>query len=242
MRTEATGYGTVMFTQEILRAKNQDFEGKRVIVSGSGNVAVYAMEKVEQLGGTVIACSDSGGYIVDEAGIDVELVKNIKEVRRGRISDYVEEHKQAKHVANGSTIWSVPCDIALPCATQNELQLDDAKSLIAGGCKIVAEGANMPTVRAAVEAFTEAGVTFAPGKAANAGGVATSALEMQQNASRDFWTFEYTEQRLQDIMRGIHERCLVTAEEYGSPDNYVVGANIGGFIHVADAMMALGVI
>ena len=242
VRTEATGYGTVMFTQEILRAKNQDFEGKKVIVSGTGNVAVYAMEKVQQLGGTVIACSDSGGYIVDEAGIDVELVKNIKEVRRGRISDYVDERKQARYVANGSTIWSVPCDIALPCATQNELHLDDAKSLIAGGCEIVAEGANMPTVRAAMEAFTEAGVTFAPGKAANAGGVATSALEMQQNASRDFWTFEYTEQRLEEIMRGIHERCLMTADEYGSPNDYVVGANIAGFTHVADAMMALGVI
>ncbi|GAA0364657.1 NADP-specific glutamate dehydrogenase [Actinoallomurus spadix] len=242
VRTEATGYGTVFFVEEILRTRHDSFDGKRVVVSGSGNVAVYAIEKVQQLGGTVVACSDSGGYIVDEKGIDLDLLKDVKEVRRARISEYVEARGDAATYVAGRSVWNVPCDVALPCATQNELNGSDATTLIRNGCAIVAEGANMPCTPEAVQFFTDAGVTFAPGKAANAGGVATSALEMQQNASRDSWTFEHTEQRLADIMRGIHDRCLETAEEYGSPGNYVAGANIAGFTQVADAMLALGVI
>ncbi|KGN39962.1 NADP-specific glutamate dehydrogenase [Knoellia aerolata] len=242
VRTEATGYGTVFFTQEVLRARGASFDGKRVVVSGSGNVATYAIEKVHQLGGTVVACSDSSGFVVDESGIDLALLKEVKEVRRGRLADYAElRGAGASHTERGR-VWEVPCDIALPCATQNELEEQDAVVLARNGCTIVAEGANMPCTPEAVRALTEAGVTFAPGKAANAGGVATSALEMQQNASRDSWTFEHTEERLAEIMRGIHDRCLTTADEYGSPGSYVAGANIAGFIRVADAMLALGVI
>jgi len=211
-------------------------------VSGSGNVAMYAIEKVHQLGGTVVACSDSDGYVVDEKGIDVELLKEIKQVQRGRVSDYAEARgSSAEHATEGS-IWDVPCDIALPSATQNELDAAGALTLVKNGCRVVAEGANMPTTPDAIKIFNDAGVALAPGKAANAGGVATSALEMQQNASRDSWSFEYTEQRLEKIMRSIHDRCAETADEYGSPGNYVVGANIAGFIRVADAMLALGVI
>ncbi len=242
MRKEATGYGTVFFVDEILTANGDSLDGKKVVVSGSGNVAIYAVEKVHQLGGTVVACSDSGGYVVDEEGIDPELLKEVKEGRRERIAEYAAARPgSARHVDDGS-IWDVPCDIALPCATQNELDESDAVTLIKGGVRIVAEGANMPCRPEAVRSFAEAGVVFAPGKAANAGGVATSALEMQQNASRDSWTFEHTEQRLAEIMRGIHDRCLSTADEYGSPGDYVAGANIAGFIQVADAMLALGVI
>ncbi len=242
VRTEATGYGTVFFTQEALRARGASFDGKRVVVSGSGNVATYAIEKVHQLGGTVVACSDSSGFVVDESGIDLELLKEVKEVRRARLADYAElRGAGASHTERGS-VWEVPCDIALPCATQNELDEQDALGLARNGCTIVAEGANMPCTPEAVRALTEAGVIFAPGKAANAGGVATSALEMQQNASRDSWTFEHTEERLAEIMRGIHDRCLTTADEYGSPGSYVAGANIAGFTRVADAMLALGVI
>ena len=241
VRPEATGYGTVFFVDEILKNRSESFEGKRVVVSGSGNVAIYAVEKVEQFGGTVVACSDSNGYIVDEKGIDLALLKEIKEVRRGRVSEYVDTHKHASFVEGGS-IWDVNCEIALPCATQNEISGAQAAALIKNGVQIVAEGANMPSTPEAAKAFNEAGVTFAPGKAANAGGVATSALEMQQNASRDSWSFEYTEQRLSKIMRGIHDRCLETAEEYGVPGNYTAGANIAGFTQVADAMLALGVI
>ncbi|MCD4534853.1 NADP-specific glutamate dehydrogenase [Nocardioides sp. cx-169] len=241
VRTEATGYGTVFFVQEILKTRGESLDGKRVVVSGSGNVATYAIAKVQELGGTVVACSDSGGYVVDEQGIDLATVQEIKEERRARISTYLEHHPHAQYVENHS-VWQVPCDIALPCATQNELNGTDAAALIAHGCSVVAEGANMPCTPEAVRAFAEAGVTFAPGKAANAGGVATSALEMQQNASRDSWTFEHTEERLAGIMRGIHDRCLSTADEYGSPGNYVAGANIAGFTQVADAMVALGVI
>jgi glutamate dehydrogenase (NADP+) len=242
VRTEATGYGTVFFVDEILKASNQTFEGKQVIVSGSGNVAIYAIEKIHELGGTVVACSDSNGYVVDEKGIDLEVLKDLKEVRRGRISDYVDMRGGAARFVDVGNVWDVPCDIALPCATQNEVNGDDALQLIKGGCRIVAEGANMPCTPDAVRHFTDAGVSFAPGKAANAGGVATSALEMQQNASRDSWTFEDTEQRLAEIMRRIHDRCLSTADEYGQPGNYVAGANIAGFTRVADAMIALGVI
>ncbi|MBX6749600.1 MAG: NADP-specific glutamate dehydrogenase [Micromonosporaceae bacterium] len=242
VRREATGYGLVFFVDEILRTRGDSFDGKTVVVSGSGNVAVYAIAKVQQLGGRVIACSDSDGYVVDEAGIDFDLLHEIKIERRGRISDYAAKRGSGATYVSGAGIWQVPCDIALPCATQNELDDVGAASLIRNGCRVVAEGANMPTTPAAIRMLAEAGVAFAPGKAANAGGVATSALEMQQNASRDSWTFEYTEKRLAEIMRSIHERCLVTAEAYGSPGNYVVGANIAGFIQVADAMLALGVI
>jgi len=231
----------VFFTDEILRARGDSFDGKKVVVSGSGNVATYAIQKVHQLGGTVVAASDSTGFIVDETGIDLDALKEIKEVRRGRIADYLEFRPAARFVT-GASIWEVPCDIALPCATQNELDGGDALELARNGCTVVAEGANMPCSPDAVKVFAEAGVTFAPGKAANAGGVATSGLEMQQNASRDAWTFDHTEQRLEEIMRGIHDRCLETAEEYGVPGSYSAGANIAGFTKVADAMLALGVI
>ncbi|WP_232548227.1 NADP-specific glutamate dehydrogenase [Propioniciclava soli] len=240
-RTEATGYGTVFFADEMLKLSGESFDGKKVVVSGSGNVAIYALEKVNQLGGTVVAMSDSGGYIVDESGIDLEQIQDLKEIRRGRISEYADANGSARFVADGS-IWDVPCDIALPCATQNELDETGAGSLIKNGCTLVAEGANMPSTPEATRALRAAGVRFAPGKAANAGGVATSALEMQQNASRDSWSFEHTEERLKEIMVGIHSRCSETAEEYGAPGDYVLGANVAGFLRVADAMMAFGVI
>ena len=242
VRKEATGYGTIYFLDEVLKSRGESFEGKRVVVSGSGNVAIYAIEKVHQLGGTVVACSDSSGYIVDEAGIDVELLKDVKEVRRERISEYVERRPSASFSSNGNTIWSVPCDIAVPCATQNELDEAAAVTLVKQGCQVVAEGANMPTTPAGVTTFTDAGVLFAPGKAANAGGVATSALEMQQNASRDSWSHDYTEARLAEIMAGIHQRCAEAADDYGRPGDYVFGANVAGFVQVADAMLAMGVV
>ncbi|WP_221584381.1 NADP-specific glutamate dehydrogenase [Microbacterium sp. G2-8] len=242
VRKEATGYGTAVFAEEMLAARGEGLDGRSVAVSGSGNVALYAIEKVHQLGGRVVTASDSSGYIVDEAGVDLELLKQIKEVERGRIRDYAERRGgRARFVPNAS-VWSVPVDVALPCATQNELDESDARTLIAGGVAAVAEGANMPCTSGAVDLFRAAGVAFGPGKAANAGGVATSALEMQQNASRDAWTFDYTEERLTDIMRSIHANCLETADEYGRPGDYVVGANVAGFRKVADAMMAFGVI
>ena len=241
VRTEATGYGVAFFVDEMLKCTGDSFDGKKVVVSGSGNVAIYAIEKVTQLGGTVIACSDSGGYVVDEAGIDLEILKEIKNGRRGRVSEYVERRSGARFVNSGS-IWDVPCDVALPCATQNELDEVGAQSLVGNGCTVVAEGANMPCTPEAIRLFGDAGVRFAPGKAANAGGVATSALEMQQNASRDSWSFDYTEQRLATIMRGVHDRCLSTADAFGSPGNYAAGANIAGFTRVADAMLAFGVV
>ena len=240
VRKEATGYGTAFFVDEVLKANGDSFDGKRVVVSGSGNVAVYAIEKVHQLGGTVVACSDSGGYVVDEKGIDLELLKDVKEVRRGRLTDYAES-RGVEHVVGG-TIWDVPCQVALPCATQNELTDAHAATLVKGGVEVVAEGANMPTTPDAIRTLREAGVLFGPGKAANAGGVATSALEMQQNASRDSWTAEHTERRLAEIMRDIHTSCARTAEEYGAPGDYVLGANIAGFTKVADAMLAMGVV
>jgi len=241
-RTEATGYGATYFVQRMLQTRKQDFDGKRVVVSGSGNVAVYTMEKVIEYGGKVIACSDSNGYIVDENGVDLDLIKDIKEVRRARISEYAQEKgKGVRYVENGS-IWDVPCDVAMPSATQNELTAKNAKALVKNGVVAVGEGANMPSTPEAVKIFQEAGVLFAPGKAANAGGVATSALEMQQNASRDSWTFEQTEARLAEIMHNIHDICAETAEEYGTPGDYVLGANIAGFVRVAEAMDALGVI
>jgi glutamate dehydrogenase (NADP+) len=242
VRKEATGYGTVFFVEEMLKASGETFDGRRVVVSGSGNVAIYAIEKIHQLGGTVVACSDSTGYVVDEKGIDIDLLKDVKEVERGRIDDYAGRRGDVGSVVTGGSIWDVPCDIALPCATQNELDAQGAAALVRNGCGIVAEGANMPTTPDAIKVLVDAGVRFAPGKAVNAGGVATSALEMQQNASRDSWTFEFTEQRLDEIMRGIHDRCLTTADEYGVPGDYTAGANIAAFTHVADAMLALGVI
>ena len=242
VRTEATGYGTVFFVDEMLRFAGERLEGQRVVVSGSGNVAIYAIEKILELGGRVVACSDSDGFILDERGIDLALLKEVKSARRARLTEYAAARGSAVAYVPGGSIWDVPCDIALPCATQNELDGDGAAALIRNGCRIVAEGANMPTSPDAVRALRGAGVRFAPGKAVNAGGVATSALEMQQNASRDSWTFEYTEKRLEEIMRSIHDRCLETADAYGAPGDYVAGANIAGFTRVADAMLALGII
>ncbi|WP_019589221.1 MULTISPECIES: NADP-specific glutamate dehydrogenase [unclassified Thioalkalivibrio] len=238
-RTEATGYGAVFFTQEMLKARNDSLEGKRVVISGAGNVAVFATQKAQQLGAKVIACSDSRGVILDEDGLDLDLLRQIKERERGPVSDYAERKPSAKYRENGC-IWEIPCEVALPCATQNELTGKDAKALVENGCMAVAEGANMPVTPEGIQTFREAGIAFGPGKAANAGGVATSALEMQQNASRDSWTFEHTEARLQEIMANIHQTCFETAEEYGSPGNYSVGANIAGFVKVARAMEAMG--
>jgi glutamate dehydrogenase (NADP+) len=241
-RREATGYGAVYFVESMLGTRKEGLEGRRAVVSGSGNVAIYTIEKLQELGSRVIACSDSNGYVIDEAGIDLELVKDVKEVRRGRISDYVERTGGRARYVEGGSVWDVPCEIAMPSATQNELTGKDAKTLIANGVVAVGEGANMPSTPEAVKIFQAANILFAPGKAANAGGVATSALEMQQNASRDSWSFEQTETRLAVIMRGIHDRCAETAEEYGAPGDYVLGANIAGFVRVAEAMRAFGVI
>ena len=240
-RTEATGYGLVYFAAEMLAAKGTSFDGKRVVVSGSGNVAIYATEKAQQLGATVVAVSDSSGYVVDEAGIDVALLKDVKEVRRGRVSDYAAERPGAVFVADGS-IWDVPCDVALPCATQNELPLSGVQALIKNGVQLVAEGANMPTTPEAIEALQAAGVAYAPGKASNAGGVATSGLEMQQNSGRTQWAFEETDAKLHQIMVDIHANAVATAEEYGVAGDYVAGANLAGFRKVADAMVAMGLI
>ncbi|AGA32995.1 NADP-specific glutamate dehydrogenase [Thioalkalivibrio nitratireducens DSM 14787] len=240
-RREATGYGAVFFTQEMLQVRGDSLEGKTCVVSGSGNVAIYAIEKIHALGGRVIACSDSNGVIVDKNGLDLDLIKQIKEVERRRISAYAEERRDASYLPDGS-IWTVPCEVALPCATQNELNGKDAATLVSQGCIAVAEGANMPTTPEGIKVFQESGIAFGPGKAANAGGVATSALEMQQNASRDSWSFEYTEERLREIMMNIHRDCHETAEEFGAPGNYVVGANTAGFLRVANAMVALGLV
>ncbi|MFF6999474.1 NADP-specific glutamate dehydrogenase [Streptomyces sp. NPDC008313] len=241
-RTEATGYGTVLFTAEMLRHRGEDLDGQRVSVSGSGNVAIYAMEKARQLGAHVITCSDSTGYVYDEKGIDLDLLKQVKEVERGRVSEYAERRGAHATFVAGASLWEVPTDVALPCATQNELSEADATALVQGGLKAVAEGANMPTTPEALRVFQQAGIPFGPGKAANAGGVATSALEMQQNASRDSWTFAHTEQRLVEIMKHIHDTCYETAERYDRPGDYVAGANIAGFELVAEAMIAQGLI
>ena len=241
-RREATGYGAVYFVQSMLETRSDGLEGRRAVVSGSGNVAIYTIEKLQQLGAQVIACSDSNGYVVDEAGLDLDLIKDIKEIRRGRISDYVARRGGQAHFVESGSIWDVPCDIAMPSATQNELTGRDAKTLVGNGVVAVGEGANMPSTPEAVRVFQAAGVLFAPGKAANAGGVATSALEMQQNASRDSWSFKQTEARLAAIMRDIHDRCATTAEEYGARGDYVLGANIAGFVRVAEAMRAFGVV
>ena len=243
-RTEATGFGTVYFADRMLGTKNDSFDGKRVVVSGSGNVAIYAIAKAQELGATVVACSDSSGLVVDEKGIDVALLQSVKEQRRERISTYADERGASATFtpAGKGSIWQVKADIALPCATQNELNLDDAKALIANGVQVVAEGANMPCTPEAFHAFQAASVLYAPGKASNAGGVATSGLEMQQNAARDSWTFEKTDAELHAIMDTIHDTCRATAEEYGHPGDYVVGANIAGFTKVADAMLDFGLV
>jgi glutamate dehydrogenase (NADP+) len=241
VRTESTGYGTAFFVREMLATKDLTPEGRTAVVSGSGNVATFAIEKLQQMGAKVVACSDSSGVVHDPDGIDLALLRQVKEVERGRVSVYAERRAGARFIERGD-VWAIPCDIALPCATQNELNGKDAKKLADNGCLAVAEGANMPCTPEAVEVLHARGVLFGPGKAANAGGVATSALEMQQNASRDRWSFGRTEQRLEEIMVGIHAACHETADEYGSPGDYVVGANIRGFQRVADAMLSLGVI
>ncbi|MDK7083270.1 NADP-specific glutamate dehydrogenase [Pseudoglutamicibacter cumminsii] len=241
-RTEATGYGAVIFAESMLKTRGESFDGAKVTVSGSGNVAIYAMQKAQMLGATVQACSDSSGYVYDPNGIDLELIKQVKEVERGRISDYAERRGNGARVVTDGSIWDLPTDVALPCATQNELNGRDAHTLIRNGVKAVSEGANMPSTPDAVAAFRDAKVLFGPGKAANAGGVATSALEMQQNASRDSWTFDYTVQRLTEIMENIHETCLESADKYGRGGDYVFGANVAGFSRVATAMLNQGII
>ncbi|MBW7948354.1 MAG: NADP-specific glutamate dehydrogenase [Pseudorhodoplanes sp.] len=242
VRTEATGYGAVYFVERMLQQRGESFDGRKVVVSGAGNVAIYTIEKVQQLGGRVVACSDSNGYVVEEKGIDLALLKEIKERRRGRVADYAKARGAGAVYVPDGRVWEVPADIAMPSATQNELTGQDARTLVRNGVRAVGEGANMPCTPEAVRLFIEGNVLFGPGKATNAGGVATSALEMQQNASRDSWSFEETEERLATIMHGIHDRCAQTADEYGAPGNYVLGANIAGFIRVAEAMRALGVV
>ncbi|GIN06152.1 glutamate dehydrogenase [Shouchella clausii] len=241
-RKEATGYGTVYFVEEMLKEKGHSFAGSTVVVSGSGNVSIYAMEKAMHLGAKVVACSDSEGYIYDKRGINLETVKRLKENEKKRISEYVNEHPQAHFFQGCSDIWSVPCDIALPCATQNEIDVNAATVLVSNGVKAIGEGANMPSTQEAVNVFHEHGVLFAPAKAANAGGVSVSALEMAQNSARLSWTFEEVDAKLQDIMKTIYRDCIEAAKENDAPGNLVVGANIAGFVKVADAMIAQGVI
>ncbi|WP_066188642.1 MULTISPECIES: NADP-specific glutamate dehydrogenase [Gracilibacillus] len=241
-RTEATGYGTVYFVNEMLKADNDSFSDKTVVVSGSGNVSIYAMAKAAELGAKVVACSDSNGYIYDEKGINIETVKRLKEVERKRIKEYLNEHPHAEYKEDFGGIWNIPCDIALPCATQNEIDTDAAKTLVANGVKAVGEGANMPSTLEAIDVFLENSVLFGPAKAANAGGVAVSALEMAQNSARLSWTFEEVDTKLQEIMTDIYKNSAEAAETYGHTGNLVVGANIAGFRKVADAMVAQGVI
>ncbi|ANU55087.1 NADP-specific glutamate dehydrogenase [Acutalibacter muris] len=240
-RTEATGYGLLYFTNALLKKNGHSLEGKTVAISGAGNVAIYAAEKAYQLGAKPVTMSDSTGWVYDPEGIDLAAIKEIKEVKRQRLTEY-KNYRQGSEYHEGKGVWSVKCDVALPCATQNELEADDAKQLIANGCIAVAEGANMPTTLEATEALQQAGVLFAPGKAANAGGVATSALEMSQNSQRLSWTFEEVDAKLKDIMENIFANADAAAEKYGHPKNYVVGANIAGFVKVADAMIAQGVV
>ena len=242
VRTEATGYGLCYFTEEAMACmQNDSFAGKTVVVSGSGNVAIYACEKATQLGARVVAMSDSSGYVYDPAGIDLDLIKEIKEVRRERIVKYADERPGATFTAGCAGIWTIPCDIALPCATQNELDGEAAKTLIANGCKVVCEGANMPSTPEAIEAFLAAGVLYGPAKAANAGGVATSGLEMSQNSLRLSWTFDEVDARLKDIMKGIFHASYEASKECGVEGNLMVGANVAGFVKVADAMVAQGI-
>ena len=241
VRTEATGYGLVYFAAEMLKDAGTNMDGKKVVVSGAGNVAIYAIEKLQEFGADVITASDSSGYVYDSDGIDLDLLKQVKEVERGRIKDYADKRPNATFVSGGS-ISDVECDVALPCATQNELDGEAAAKLVKNGTKFVAEGANMPCSPDAIDIFNEAGVRFAPGKASNAGGVATSGLEMEQNAARSHWSFDQADQRLHQIMVNIHHTSIETAEKYGFPDNYMIGANIAGFIKVADSMIDMGVI
>ena len=241
-RTEATGFGCVYFVDEMLKSARLTFEGLKVVVSGSGNVAIYAMEKATQLGAKVVACSDSNGYIHDENGIDFTTVQRLKEVERKRISEYVKEHPSATYVEGYQKIWTIPCDIALPCATQNEIDEVSAKILVENGVKAIGEGANMPCTLEAIEVFLHAKVLFGPAKAANAGGVAVSALEMAQNSMRYMWSFEEVDEKLQTIMKNIYNNAMNAAAEYNCPGNLVIGSNIAGFLKVADAMLAQGVI
>ena len=241
-RTEATGYGLCYFTEEMLNDKGDSFKGKTVVISGSGNVAIYANQKATALGAKVVAMSDSNGYIYDKNGVDLAAVKQIKEVERKRIKEYLNYHPEAEYHEGCSGIWTVKCDIALPCATQNEINEESAKALVENGVKAVAEGANMPSTPEAIEVFQKNGVLFGPAKAANAGGVATSALEMSQNSMRYSWTFEEVDAKLKNIMVGIYHNAAKAAEEYGMKDNLVAGANIAGFLKVANAMLAHGVV
>ena len=241
-RTEATGYGLCYFTDCMLKGAGKSFEGAVAAISGSGNVAIYACEKAVQLGAKVVTMSDSGGYIYDKNGIDLPLIKRLKEVERKRISAYVDVHPEAEYHPGCAGVWQVPCGIALPCATQNELDLNSAKALIANGCFAVAEGANMPCTPDAVDAFQAAGVLFAPAKAANAGGVATSALEMSQNSMRFYWTFEEVDDHLRRIMTDLYRNASSAAEQYGSPGNLAAGANIAGFLKVGESMLAYGIV
>ena len=240
-RKEATGYGLVYFTEQMLSSLNTTFKGKKVVVSGSGNVAIYAAEKVIQLGGTVITFSDSGGYILDPAGVDIETVKLIKEKQRGRISEYVKHRKEAEYFDKG-LVWQVPCDVALPCATQNEINADDAKALIKNNCLAVAEGSNMSATPEAVELLQKGGVLYGPGKAANAGGVSVSAMEMAQNSGRLYWTFEEVDKQLQRIMQNIYKQVAETAERYATKNDLLAGSNIGGFKKVCEVMLLQGVV
>jgi len=242
-RTEATGYGLVYIVDEYLKSKSDGFKGKKVVISGSGNVAIYAAQKAMSLGATVVSMSDSNGYIYHKDGINLDTIKDLKEIKRERLSKYTDTNKDAVYndVSKGR-VWDIACDIALPCATQNELLLDDAKTLTSNGCKIVGEGANMPTSMDATELLLSKGVAFFPGKAANAGGVATSGLEMSQNSARLSWSFEEVDSRLKGIMQGIFRSMDGAAKEYGKPGNFVIGANIAGFKKVASAMLAQGVI
>ncbi|MBH5338035.1 NADP-specific glutamate dehydrogenase [Streptomyces pactum] len=242
VRTEATGYGNVLFTAEMLRKRGEELDGQQVVVSGSGNVAIYTVEKAQALGAHVLTVSDSQGYVVDEKGIDLALLKEIKEVERGRLSSYADRRGPSARYVTGGRVWDVPAEVALPSATQNELDTDDALTLVRNGVKAVSEGANMPTTPGAIRVLQEAGVAFGPGKAANAGGVATSALEMSQNAGRAAWPFDVVERELAGVMRSIHDTAWETAERYGRPGDYVTGANIAGFERVAEAMLAQGLI
>ena len=242
VRKEATGFGVIYFVNEMLNYYGQSFENKRVVISGSGNVAIYAAEKAMIYGAKVVAMSDSSGYIVDEDGIDLNLIKQIKESERKRIKEYVARKEGSQYFEEQKGIWTVKCDIALPCATQNDIDLDDAKILVENGTTVIGEGANMPCTNEAIEYFLEKGLLIAPAKAANAGGVATSALEMSQNSMRISWTFEEVDEKLHEIMKNIFKASKEAAEEYGAPGNYVIGANIAGFLKVADAMMSQGII
>nr|MBO4517443.1 NADP-specific glutamate dehydrogenase [Clostridia bacterium] len=239
-RTEATGFGLCYFTKEMLAANGMSFDGKTVLISGSGNVAIYACVKAQSYGAKVVAMSDSNGYIYDKNGIDIKAIKEIKEVKRGRIKEYLDYHKDAEYHEGCKGIWTIPCDIALPCATQNEIDGESAKILVKNGCKVVSEGANMPSTPEAIDTYLANGVLYGPAKAANAGGVATSGLEMSQNSIRYSWTFEEVDEKLHNIMISIFKACDSAAKEYGMPGNYMAGANIAGFLKVAEAMKAQG--